>query len=264
MNTFIVSPFWQSMDEQWVGSMLVALTVMILVSSAISLVRSKSVNMFLLTIGFIILASVLFAPKADSQSPKMFQLWLMSPAVLNGLSIIQIIMTTITVFGSIRQEFCESRKGKILHEIRSWIIAVVNVLPSPVLLVFIFWVEQNIMISTRQTTPTNIGFQVGIIVTIILLMIAFLVSWFKKYQLIALHFFIGFFLVCSGALLPCMTTKLSMNAITNNPYSPDLPILLAVLTAMIAIFLAGFVQNRIKHKLNTTKNKINLTTPITS
>ncbi|MDR2643458.1 MAG: hypothetical protein LBC74_11765 [Planctomycetaceae bacterium] len=248
MNTFIVSPFWQSMDEQWVGSMLVALTVMILVSSAISLVRSRSVNMFILTISLIMIASVLFAPKADSQSPKMFQLWLMSPNVLNGLSIIQIIMTTITVFGSIRQEFCESRKGKLLHEIRSWFIAAVNVLPSPILLVFIFWVEQNIMISTRQTAPINIGFQVGIVVTIILLMIAFIVSWFNKYQLIAIHFFIGFFLVCSGALLPCMTTKLSMNAFTSNPYIPNLSILLVTLAAMVIIFLIGFRQGKIKHK----------------
>jgi hypothetical protein len=238
------------MDEQWVGSMLVVLTVMILVSSAISLVRARSINMFLVMIGFIMTASVLFAPKADSLSPKMFQLWLMSPAVLSGLSIIQIMMTTLTVFGSIRQEFCESRKGKLLHEMRSWIIAAVNVLPSPVLLVFIFWVEQNIMISTRQTAPINIGFQVGIVVTIILLMIAFLVSWFKKYQLIALHFFVGFFLICSGALLPCMTAKLSLTTATNNPYSPNILSILAILTVMIAIFLIGFRRSRIKSKLN--------------
>jgi hypothetical protein len=238
------------MDEQWVGSMLVVLTVMILVSSAISLVRARSINMFLVMIGFIMIASVLFAPKADSLSPKMFQLWLMSPTVLSGLSIIQIMMTTLTVFGSIRQEFCESRKGKLLHEIRSWIIAAVNVLPSPVLLVFIFWVEQNIMISTRQTAPINIGFQVGIVVTIILLMIAFIVSWFKKYQLIALHFFVGFFLICSGALLPCMTAKLSLNTAANNPYSPNILPILAILTVMIAIFLIGFRQSRIKSKLS--------------
>jgi hypothetical protein len=249
MNTFIISPFWQSMDEQWVGAMLVVLTVMILISSAISLVRSRNLNMFLLTTGFIVIASALLAPKADSQSPKMFQLWLMSPTILSGLSITQIIITTITVFGSIRQEFCESRKGKILHEIRSWIIAIVNVLPSPILLVFIFWVEQNIMISTRQTAPIYIGLQVGIIVTIILLMIAFIVAWFKKYQLMALHFFVGFFLICSGALLPCMTTKLSMNII-NNPYSPNWITLSAVLVTMIIIFCAGFRKGRIKHKQN--------------
>jgi hypothetical protein len=236
------------MDEQWIGSMLVALTAMILVSSAISLVRSRSVNMFLLTIGFIVIASILFAPKADSQSPKMFQLWLMSPDVLNGLSIIQIVITSITVFGSIRQEFCESRKGKLLHELRSWIIAIVNVLPSPILLVFIFWVEQNIMISTRQTAPIYIGIQVGIIVTIILLMISFIVSWFRKYQLIALHFFVGFFLVCSGALLPCMTAKLSLNAIANNPYSPDLLPIITVIIIMTTIFVAGFKRTQIKFK----------------
>ncbi|MDR2346010.1 MAG: hypothetical protein LBE18_08080 [Planctomycetaceae bacterium] len=247
MNTFIVSPFWQSMDEQWIGSMLVALTAMILVSSAISLVRMRSVNMFLLTISFILILSILLAPKADSQSPKMFQLWLMSPAVLNGLSIIQIIMTVITVFGSIRQEFCESRKGKLLHEIRSWIIAIVNVLPSPILLVFIFWVEQNIMISTRQTAPINIGLQVGIIVTVILLMIAFIISRFRKYQLIALHFFVGFFLVCSGALLPCMTTKLSLNAIADNSYSPDILPITAIVIVMITIFLTGFIRAQTKH-----------------
>jgi hypothetical protein len=100
------------------------------------------------------------------------------------------------------------------------------------------------MISTRQTAPIYIGLQVGIIVTIILLMIAFIVSWFKKYQLIALHFFVGFFLVCSGALLPCMTAKLSLNAIANNPYAPDLLPTLAILIFMLAIFFAGFIRKR--------------------
>jgi hypothetical protein len=238
------------MDEQWVGAMLVVLTVMILISSAISIARVRSINMFCVMVGLIMIASVLFAPKADSLSPKMFQLWLMSPSVLNSLSIIQIMITTLTVFGSIRQEFCESRKGKILHEIRSWTIAAVNVLPSPVLLVFIFWVEQNVMISTRQTAPINIGFQVGIVVTIILLMMVFIVSWFRKHQLIALHFFVGFFLICSGALLPCVTAKLSLNATANSSYSPNILSILAILIFMIAIFLAGIRRSWIKSRVS--------------
>ncbi|MDR1926021.1 MAG: hypothetical protein LBQ66_16760 [Planctomycetaceae bacterium] len=244
MNTFIVSPFWQSVDEQSVGAMLVALTVMILVSGAVSLVRARSVNMFLLTLGLIILSAVLLAPKADSQSPKVFQVWLMSPSVLSGLSIIQIIMTTIVVFGSIRQEFCVARRGTFLHELRSWFISFVTVLPSPILLVFIFWVEQNIMISTRQNAPAHIGLQVGVTIAAVLLMLSFMVTWLGKYRLLAAHFFVGLILVCSGALLPCITTKLSINQITDNQYSPHPAIIIAILIAMSAVFVIGFRRGK--------------------
>jgi hypothetical protein len=200
--------------------------------------------MTLITIGLIVLSALLLAPKADSQSPKMFQIWLMNPATLTSLSILQILMTTITVFGSLRQEFCSERQGKFLHEIRSWFIAIVTVLPSPILLVFIFWIEQNMMIATRQTVPIMIGVQVAVTLTAVLAMFTFLLSWFGKYQLIAIHFFIGFALVCSGALLPCLTIKLSFHSASVSQYTPDIWSLIIVLILMAAIFAYGFYRSK--------------------
>jgi hypothetical protein len=240
--SIVISPFWQSFDEQWIGATLVALTVMILLSVAVSLVRVRSVNMTLITTGLIVLAALLLAPKADSQSPKMFQIWLMDPATLTSLSILQILITTISVFGSLRQEFCIERQGKILHEIRSWLIAVVTVLPSPILLVFIFWIEQNMMITTRQTVPIMIGVQVAVTLVIVLAIFSFLLAWFGKYQLIAIHFFIGLALVCSGALLPCLTIKLSFHSASVSQYTPDVLPLITVLILMTATFAYGFYR----------------------
>lgn len=242
MTSIVISPFWQSLDEQWIGATLVALTAMILLSVAISLVRVRSVNMTLITAGLIVLAALLLAPKADSQSPKMFQIWLMNPSTLTGLSILQILITTITVFGSLRQEFCIERQGQILHEIRSWCIAVVGVLPSPVLLVFIFWIEQNMMIATRQTAPVMIGIQVAAVLVAVLGMLAFILAWFGKYQLIAIHFFTGLALVCSGALLPCLTIKLSFHSASGSHYMPDILPLTGVLILMTATFAYGFYR----------------------
>jgi hypothetical protein len=244
MTSIVISPFWQSFDEQWIGATLVALTAMILISTAISLVRARSVNMTLITVGLIVLSALLLAPKADSQSPKMFQIWLMDPATLTGLSIFQILMTTITVFGSLRQEFCSERRGKMLHEIRSWFIAIVTVLPSPILLVFIFWIEQNMMITTRQTVPIMIGVQVAVALAAVLAMFAFLLSWFGKYQLIAIHFFVGFALVCSGALLPCLTIKLSFHSASVSQYTPDILSLIIVLLLMAVTFAYGFYRSQ--------------------
>ncbi|MDR2755867.1 MAG: hypothetical protein LBC20_09190 [Planctomycetaceae bacterium] len=242
MTSIVISPFWQSFDEQWVGATLVALTAMILLSATISLVRARSVNRILITVGLIVLAALLLAPKADSQSPKMFQIWLMDPSTLTSLSILQILITTITVFGSLRQEFCIERQGQILHEIRSWFIAVVGVLPSPILLVFIFWIEQNMMISTRQTAPIMIGIQVAVVLVVILAMLAFILAWFGKYQLIAIHFFVGFALVCSGALLPCLTIKLSFHSTSGSQYMPDILPLVGVLILMAVTFVYGFYR----------------------
>ncbi|MDR2117171.1 MAG: hypothetical protein LBP87_12405 [Planctomycetaceae bacterium] len=238
----MISPFWQSFDEQWIGATLVVLTAVILFSTAVSLVRVRSVNMSLITVGLIVLAALLLAPKADSQSPKMFQIWLMNPSTLTGLSILQILMTTITVFGSLRQEFCSERQGQILHEIRSWFIAVVGVLPSPILLVFIFWIEQNMMITTRQTIPMMIGIYVAVVLVAVLGMLAFILAWFGKYQLITIHFFAGFALICSGALLPCLTIKLSFHSTSGSQYMPEIFPLIGVLILMATTFAYGFYR----------------------
>jgi hypothetical protein len=242
MTSIVISPFWQSFDEQWIGATLVVLSMMILISVAVSLLRARSINQTLITAGLLILSALLLAPKADSQSPKLFQLWLMDPATLTTLSILQILMTVLTVFGSIRQEFCDERRGKLLHEIRSWLIAVIAVIPSPVLLVFIFWVEQDMMITTRQTAPLMIGFQVAVSLVGVLAMLAFVLMWFGKYLLITIHFFTGLALVCSGALLPCLTIKLSFRSNFFSSYAPNVFVLIIVLIFMAAIFLYGFYR----------------------
>ena len=208
-TSLVISPFWQSVDEQWIGATLMALAAMILLSTTISLLRARSINMFLITVGLYVLSAMLLAPLADSQSPKMFQLWLMSPTTLTTLSMLQIIITVITVFGSIRQEAHRERAGRRLHEIRSWLIALVTVIPSPILLVFFFWIEQNMMIATRQGSPTMIGLQVAGVTVALVAMLMFILSWLHKYRLIALQMLLGLFLVTAAALLPSLTTKLS-------------------------------------------------------
>ncbi len=244
MNSIVVSPFWQSVDEQWIGATLVAISAMILISTALFIVRSRSFSMFLIVAGFVFLAAMLLAPVADSRSPKMFQLWLMSPETLAGLSLAQILLSAFTVFGSIRQESCPERSGKLLHEIRGWLIAVLAALPSPVLIVFIFWVEQNMMISTRQTMPTMIGLQVAGVTTVVLAMLVFIFSQLDRFRQISLHFFIGLFLVLTGALLPCLTAKLSFASATNaSSYMPNPLAALAVLIAMAAVVAWGIRHN---------------------
>jgi hypothetical protein len=253
VSSIVISPFWQSFDEQWVGATLVVLSVMIFLSTTISLVRTKSINMYLMTAGFLVLPTLLLAPKADSLSPKMFQLWLMSPSTLTSLSILQILMTIFTVFGSIRQEFCNERKGQILHEIRSWLIVVITVLPSPMLLVFIFWIEQNMMMTTRQTAPMMIGVQVAAVLIAVLAMLTFIMFWFNKYQLIAIHFFVGLALVCSGALLPCLTIKLSFHSNTASLYVPNIPGLIIVFLSMAAIIVFGMYRAKRRALRNETE-----------
>lgn len=209
MNSIVISPFWQSADEQWIGATLLAISAMILVSTAIFVARYRSVSFYLVASGILFLAATLLAPKADAQSPRIFQLWLMSPGVLTTLSMLQILVGSIAIFGSLRQEIHAERSGRILHEIRSWIVAILAVLPSPVLLVFIFWAEQNMMISTRQTAPVWVGVQVATVLIVALGVLSLILSRFDRYRLFALHFFVGIFLVLSGALLPCLTVRLS-------------------------------------------------------
>ncbi len=249
MNSIVVSPFWQSVDEQWIGATLVAISVMILVSTALFVVRSRSFSMFLIVAGFVFLAAMLLAPVADSRSPKMFQLWLMSPATLSGLSLVQILLSSFTVFGSIRQESCPERAGKLLHEIRGWLIAILAVLPSPVLIVFIFWIEQNMMISTRQTMPTMIGLQVAAVTTVVLAMLVFVFSQLDRFRLISFHFFIGLFLVLTGALLPCLTVKLSFASATDaSLYMPNSFGVVLLLLAMVGVVGYGIRAARLKRK----------------
>lgn len=245
MNSLVASPFWQSVDEQWIGAVLIALTVMILLSLCISLVRARSLNMYLIALGLLVLSAGLLAPKADSQSPRVFQLWLLSPEILGRLSIFQILLTTVSVFGSIRQEWCRERAGKLFHELRSRFIAAVTVLPSPILLVFIFWVEQNMMMATREVAPVLIGIKVGVVLAVLIGMVSFLLSWFNRYQLISLHFLTGFFLVASGALLPCLTIKLSFRSFAAEmPYAPSLPTIFLLLILASAALAFGFYRAR--------------------
>ena len=232
--SLVISPFWQSVDERWIGAAIVALAALVVVSTAMSLLRARSLSMFLLTMAFWTVSAVLIAPIADSRSPKLFQLWLMSPETLTNLSLYQILITILTVFASIRQEAHSYRTG-FLHHLRSWVIAIVVVLPSPVLLVFILWIEQNIMLTTQQTTPVTIGLQVGLGLVALLGMIAFILIWLRKYQLISLHLFLGCLLIAAAFLLPCLTQKLSISGEATT-YEPP-----SIYTIPVVIVLLGIV-----------------------
>lgn len=249
MSSIVISPFWQGVDQQWIGATLIVLAVMSLLSTSLFLVRSRSVSVYLVAMGLVVLSALLLAPKADSLSPKMFQLWLMSPETLTSLSILQILMTALAVFGSIRQESCPERKGRFLHELRSWLIAAVAVLPQPILLVFIFWVEQNMMIETRQEAPVMIGAQVAVAVVATIGMLSFILSWFGRYFRVALHCLIGFFMVTSGALLPCLTIKLSFQA-NGARLAPDFLSVSVVFIALLVMFIVGFRRSGLRRPVS--------------
>ena len=243
MNSIVISPFWQSVDEQWIGATLVVVSFACLISTAVFTARYRHAGFFLIASGFVFLAALILAPMADARSPRLFQLWLMSPQTLTGLSLVQILLTILSVFGSVRQEVNRRYSARFLYKLRGWAVAGLAVLPSPVLLVCMFWVEQNMMISTREEMPVVIGLKVAVCATAIIALSAFVVSWLDRYRLLSLHVFTGLFLLLSGALLPCLTVKLSMEA-ESSTYTPNGFVLGGILVVMAVVMLFGVFRQR--------------------
>ncbi|MDR1959055.1 MAG: hypothetical protein LBQ54_08435 [Planctomycetaceae bacterium] len=217
----LVSPFWESVDEQWVGGTLVLLAVLTLFSQAVGIARTKSWRMFFTAIMFSLLAGVMTVPFADSRSPRELQHWLMSPPVLGTLTVLQILWVGITVFLPVREEFAEQRNGvmsKVLSRLRLMTIRLIAAIPSPVSVMFLLWIEQNILMSTAGAKPQIIGLEVAAAICgILTLLTVAAILLFKKYQLLGLHLLTGCLLMTMCVLLPCLTQKLNWESHTVLP-----------------------------------------------
>lgn len=249
MNSIVLSPFWQSLDEQWIGATLLAVSLAQLLSLALFAARSRSIPFFLLASGLIFLAATLLAPKADSIAPRMFRLWLLAPATLGTLSLTQILLTVPAVFGSVRLEAVALRRpGEPLpwkYKLWGGLVAALALLPSPMLLVFLFRLEQDLMISTREEMPVMIGLKVAATITVSTGLVALILSCFSRFRLMAWHVFVGIFLLLSGALLPCLTIRLSFESPAGPaPYLPNTLTVVAVFLGMFAVVVYGIFHRK--------------------
>ena len=213
--SLLLSPFWENSSEQWVGGMLLLLSVLVIGSQALTLARRQSRRMYLASIVFLLLAGILVAPFADSRSPREFQQWLMQSQTLEMLSIVQILWTAVAVFGSIKIEIDEKKKG-IGHHLRFFSIGLVSILPAPVLLLFFLWVEQNILMSASRIKPETAGIQIaGIVVIVLTLLFIVAVRFLSKYQLLGLHLLVGCILCLTCILLPSLSQGLIRSGINS-------------------------------------------------
>ena len=212
MLSLLLSPFWENLSEQWIGGTLLLLSVLVIGSQAITLARWKIRSMYLASIVFLLLAGILVAPFADSRSPREFQQWLMQSQTLEMLSVVQILWIIVAVFGSIKIEIDEKKKG-MWHHLSFFSIGLVSILPAPVLLLFFLWVEQNILMSTSGIRPETAGIQTaGIVVGVLTLLFIAAVRFLSRYQLLGLHLLVGCILCLICILLPSLSQGMIRNS----------------------------------------------------
>ena len=250
-NSVLLSPFWESVDERWIGGTLLVLSAMMLCSQAIAIARYRSRRMYLVSIMFTMLAAVLVAPLADSHSPRELQRWIMMPQTLTTLATLQILWIGITVFLSVKESVkaeaaeCSHRIwDRIVHWCQLLFIRFVMALPAPVFLLFLVWIEQNLLMESNDVRPQIVGLRVGAIICgLLTLWVLLLVFWFKRHQLIGLHLLIGCFLLMTSVLIPCLTQKMNWQAtwISTDPWG-----MTPIAGMFILLILAGiFVPKNI-------------------
>jgi hypothetical protein len=235
----LLSPFWETVDDQWVGWTLLFLAGLMFLSSALSLARYKSWRMYFSSIAFLFLAGILIAPFADSRSPRELQHWLMHPKTLGTLAMLQIIWISVTVFLSVREEIFEP-KNRFVFYLKDFVIRLISVFPSPVVLLFFLWIEHNRLISTTELKPQNIGIQVAAAGSILLTI--FVLIFFQlrsKFQLVGLHLVIGCLLMILCSLLPCLTQPLSRT--NETALSSNFSETIIVLCGMSGLILLGMI-----------------------
>ena len=213
-TSVLLSPFWESVDERWIGGTLLVLAALMLCSQALAVARIKSVRMYLVSVTFTVLAAVLVSSSADSLSPRELQHWIMLPQTLGTLAAMQIFWIGVTVFFSVKEEISEKPR-RFLFWSKLLFIRLMTALPSPVFLLFLVWIQQNLLMESSGARPQVVGFQVGIAVTGALTVLAgLMILWLKRHQLIGLHLLVGCILLMTCVLLPCLTQKLTMEAST--------------------------------------------------
>ena len=232
----LISPFWESIDEQWVGGTLVVLSLLMLCSQGLAIARVKSWRMYLVSLTFLMLAGLMTASFADSRSPRELHIWIMLPSTLSTLAVMQLLWIGITVFASVKEEISEQRHG-FWYWFRQMGIRLVCVLPSPVLLLFLVWMEQNLLMNSTDVRPQVIGLQVaGVLCGMVTLFSILSLLLMKPHQRIGLHLLLGCFLMLITVLLPCLTSKLYWDS---SSQLPDTGTVLPLMLAALLIVLIG-------------------------
>lgn len=236
--SILISPFWESVDEQWIGGTLVILSMLMLCSQALIIARMKSWRMYLTSLTFLMLAGFMTASFADSRSPRELQYWIMLPSTLTTLAVLQILWIGITIFLSVKEDISEQKHG-VVYRIKQLIIHIICVLPSPVLLLFLVWIVQNILMESTDVRPQMLGLQVAGVLCCVLTVLSLLPLLFlKSHQKIGLHLLLGCFLTLTSVLVPCLTQKLYWESATSLPDAGEfLPLFLAaLLLILIGVF----------------------------
>ncbi len=221
LNTpVLLSPFWENVDERWIGGTLLVLAAMMLCSQAVAIARYRSRRMYLAAVVLAVLAAVLVAPLADSHSPRELQRWIMMPQTLTTLATLQILWIGITVFFSVKKsvdveaaEYSFRIWDRGVHWCQLLFVRSVTALPSPVFLLFLVWIEQNLLMESNDLRPQIVGLRVGAVICgVLTLLVLLLIFWFKRHQLIGLHLLVGCFLLMTSALIPCLTQRMNWQA----------------------------------------------------
>ena len=247
-TSVLLSPFWESVDERWIGGTLLVLAALMLGSQALAVARIKSVRMYLTSITLIVLSAVLVSSFADSHSPRELQYWIMLPQTLGTLAAVQILWIGITVFFSVSEEISEKPR-RLLFWSKLLFIRLVTALPSPVFLLFLVWMEQNLLMESSGVRPQVIGLYVGSTVGGILTILAgLMILWFRQHLLIGLHLLVGCVLLTTCAMLPCLTQKLSVPT-ANATYDPPSVYMILVLSTLFGVVLYGFFGHHKKKQI---------------
>jgi len=246
-TSVLLSPFWESVDERWIGAALLVLSAMMLCSQGVAIARYKSRRMYLASITFMMLAAVLVAPLADAYSPRELQHWIMMPQTLETLAASQILWIGVTIFFSIKEELTKKsmrQAGRIMFYVKLLFIRSVTALPSPIFLLFLVWVEQNLLMTSTVLRPQIVGLRVGgVICGFLTVWTLLLIFWLKPHHLIGLHLLIGCFLLTTSMLLPCLTQKMNWQATTT---AVELWMVLPVVCLFVLFTLIGiFVPKKL-------------------
>ena len=212
--SFLSSPYWESVNDLWIGGTLLLLSVLVVCSQALTLARYRSRRMYLVSVAFLLFAGILMVPFADSRSPREFQYWLMQPQTLGTLSVLQILWTCITVFASVQVELDEKKKG-MGYLLRNISTRFFSVLPAPAMLLSFLWIEQNLLIATAEIRPKAVGIQTaGMTMIVMTLLFIAAVHFLSKYRLIGLHVLVGCLLCMTCVLLPCLPQGVPQSSVT--------------------------------------------------
>ena len=243
----LLSPFWESVDQRWIGASLLVLAILTLISQCMSIALVKSWRLFMASIIFAMLTAVLVSGYADSFSSRELQHFIVLPQTLTTLAVLNIVWTAVTVFGGVKMELDQNRRNLV-----SWcqvgLIRLITVIPSPIFILFIAWLENDLLLQSHDAKPQTVGLYVGgmIVVAQIAILLPLLLC-FKRNLRIGLHLLTGCVLLVTGSLLPCLAQKIHIEA---NTQPLDMHGVIMVSSISLLFILFGvFTPSRLGGKL---------------